>query len=84
MATNKEKLSGVGMHTNNNASESVFGGLTENIAKHSMIGLTHAGTMSQSKRNGHFTKELVHARRKKEDLGLHFYFNYQSTPNFYL
>ena len=58
------------MYTNNNVSESVFGSLTENITKYSMISLTHAGAMSQSKRNGDFTKELVYSRRKKVDIGI--------------
>ena len=54
----------------NNASESAFGSLTENITKCSMIGLTHAGAMSQSKRNGDFAKELVCSRRKKVNKGM--------------
>ena len=84
MASNDEKLAGLGLHVNNNVSESVFGGLTENITKYSMIRLAHAGAMSQSKRNGDFTKELGHGRRKKSDLGLYSYFIYYATSNIHL
>ena len=65
-ATYEEKSAGLGMFANNNVSESIFGGLTENITKYSMIGLSHAGAMSQSKCNGDFTKELVCSARKRQ------------------
>ena len=58
------------MYANNNVSKSVFSSLTENITKCSMIGLTHAWAISQSKRNGDFTKELVYSRRKKVNEGM--------------
>ena len=61
------------MLANNNVSESVFGGLTESITKSSMISLTHAGAMSQSKRNGDFTRELVHAKKRNVDCGMKYY-----------
>ena len=62
------------MHANNNMSESVFSGLTEKITKYTMINLTHAGAMSQSKHNGDYTKELVYSRRKKVDIGMNILF----------
>jgi len=55
------------LHANNNVYKSAFGGLTEAITKLSMISLTHAGAISQTKRNGDFTRELVFAKRRSID-----------------
>ena len=70
LATDEEKQAGLGLHTINNASESVFGGLTEAITKSSMISLSHAGAMSQSRCNGDFTRILLCAKKKKIDQGV--------------
>ena len=69
-SSTEEKLARLGTHANNNVSESTFGILTENITKYSMIGLAHAGAISQSKYNGDFRKELVYSRRKMSNEGM--------------
>ena len=65
-----EELSRLGLHANNNASESAFGSLTEALTRSSMISLSNAGAMSQTRRNGDFTRTLLHAKKKKVDQGM--------------
>ena len=70
LTTDSEELAGVGLHANNNASESAFGGLTEALTRSSMISLSNAGAMSQTRRNGDFSRTLLHAKKKKVDQGM--------------
>ena len=69
LATDEEKQAGLGLHATSNVSESAFGGLTEAITKSSMISLSHAGAMSQTRRNGDFTRTSMCAKKKKMDQG---------------
>ena len=66
----EDKIKGQGVHANNNVRESAFGGLTEALTKSTMISLTHAGAMSQTRRNGDFSRELIYAKRRKIDQGV--------------
>ena len=52
----EENEAGLGLHANNNVSESAFGGLTEAISKSSMISLTCSGAASHSRCNKDFTR----------------------------
>ena len=63
-ATEEEKLAGVGIKANNDVAESVFGGLTHNLEKSSMIKLSSAGGLAMTRQNRDFDTTITHARRK--------------------
>ena len=77
--SDEEKKAGLGLYANNDVSESAFGGLTEALIKSSMISLAHAGAMSQTRRNGDFSRTLLYARRKKTDRGNFLFLNLINT-----
>ena len=70
LATNDEKKSDLGLHAKNNVSKSSFDGLTKEITKGSMIGLTHAGIISITRRNKDFTVERVYANNKSKGISI--------------
>ena len=69
-ASEEDKVKGLGVYANNNISESIFGGLTKALTKASIISLTHAGAISQTKRNRNFSRELIYTKRWNIDQGI--------------
>ena len=68
--TQKEKQAGLGLFSNNDASESPFGGLTNQVENVPMIGLTNAGGVAMARQNGDFEIgiERLHKINKPKDM----------------
>ena len=63
-AMEEEKLAGIGIKANNDVAGSVFGGLTHDLEKSSMIKLSSAGGLAMTRQNRDFDTTITHARRK--------------------
>ena len=62
----EENKAGLGLFANNNALECPFGGLTNQVETHSVIGLTNAGDMEMVRQNGDFNTDMMHDFNKNE------------------